>query len=123
MANGQSRSIENVVAGDLVVSYDTASGHSVAGTVTRTFVHANTEPIIVINGSLKATANHPFYLNGGWVRADQLKVGDVLTTLSGNLSISRLDTEHSDESVYNLEVDGQHNYFAGGILVHNKPTP
>jgi hypothetical protein len=23
-------------------------------------------------------------------------------------------------TVYNIEVDGPHNYFAGGVLVHNK---
>lgn len=35
------------------------------------------------NGLVLTTSdNHPYFINGRWVRADNLKIGDVLTTLS-----------------------------------------
>ena len=49
--------------------------------VTRAVMHDHWKQraaTVLINGTLRATVNHPFFVNGRWQRADQLKVGDVL---------------------------------------------
>jgi len=34
----------------------------------------------------------------------------------------RREVIRSETAVYNLEIDELHDYFAGGVLVHNKPV-
>ncbi len=70
------------------------------------------------------TEEHPFYVIGkGWVNVKELKVGDKLKTSTGNsIKVKSLKSLNRDVVVYNIEVDGNHNYFVTGssILVHNK---
>jgi intein/homing endonuclease len=98
--------------------------------------------------SFQATGNHPFYVlrgqdldsrpvpadvpgsgtgayeQGRWVEARDLRAGDVLMVKGGaGLLVGRVASRReSDTDVYNLDVDGPHNYavHAEGILVHNK---
>jgi hypothetical protein len=73
-------------------------------------------------GELKVTLEHPFFSGGEWIKAGELEVGDVLFTSDGKKA--RIITiEEIDEkvSVFNINVDGQSNFFANSILVHNKP--
>jgi Pretoxin HINT domain len=137
LADGSTRPIEDVKAGDQVLAYDIDSGHVVSSEVTETFVHPDLEGTVLINGHLQATANHPVYANGRWVRADELSVGDRLLQLSPNnrgteaMSYGDLGSSVAGQvaalvllpgaqTTFNLEVANQHNYFAGGFLVHNK---
>jgi hypothetical protein len=62
------------------------------------------------------------------VEAGDLRVGDVLLLRSGlQEPITRLETRHGAETVYNFHVQGLHCYAVGNpqVLVHNKwaPTP
>lgn len=92
---------------------------------------------------LIVTPNHPVLTDEGWLRADALKMGCRARSLPlalsgpyGRLSSGRIDTElrgkpvtvelvniehipTEGETVYNLEVDQDHTYFAEGISVHN----
>jgi len=70
---------------------------------------------------LKVTPEHPFYLNGEWVEASELEVGDKLKTIDGKTAVIK-DIRKVKEpvTVYNLEASSPHNYFADGVLVHNK---
>jgi hypothetical protein len=134
MADGTTRPIERVAVGDWVLAYDFAREQVVPAHVVRTFVHPAHEEsasIVQINGDLRATTNHPFYANGRWVRAGQLNVGDSLLLLSSDREVSltvplqtrvlSLSMEQERETTFNLEVGTYHNYFAGDMLVHNKP--
>jgi len=73
---------------------------------------------------LKVTPEHPFYLNGKWVEASELKPGDKLKTIDGKTAviknIQKVKTE-KPITVYNLEDDFYlHNYVVGdGLVVHN----
>lgn len=130
MADGNARPIESISVGDLVLAYDIATSRSVPARVTETFVHQNSADIVLVNGAIRATANHPFYVGGDWVRADQLHVGDALLSLDGmttiqtggfaNSPVTALEALPMRATTYNIEVEGQHNYFAAGLLVHNK---
>jgi len=75
-------------------------------------------------GELKVTQEHPFLINGSWIDASQLKVGDELTLVNGSkVTITKLTDVVANESfkVYNLEAGEYHNFVVGkeGVVVHN----
>lgn len=138
MADGSTRPIEAVSVGDRVLAYDEARGWRVPARVVRTYVQAGFgRELVRINGSLTATRSHPFYIEGRGVRpARELAVGDRLLGLPDGAKGARAsrdavvpvtvqEIEHLEPvpMVYNLEVSAERNFFADGLLVHNKTTP
>ncbi len=70
------------------------------------------------------TANHPFWSEDrqSFVEAGSLQPGETVRLASDRLSqIENVGTKQRTETVYNLEVDGEHVFYVGltGILVHN----
>lgn len=73
---------------------------------------------------LEGTPDHRVKTASQWKRLDQLKCGDVLflrkaadavpSVLEGIEVVSRRQAQ-----VYDIEVEGEHEFFANGILVHN----
>jgi len=124
MADGSTRPIEEVNVGDKVLSFDTQDSRVVMGTVKNTFNHHNkTKEYLIIDDELRVTSNHQFYSQGSWQEIGSLKAGDGL--LNSQLleeKIQKIETVKLDEpvSLYNLEIDTYQNYFAGGVLAHNK---
>ena len=125
-ADGE-KNIEDIKAGDVVYAYDTESGEKGLKTVQKTFVHNVTELIhVTVNGELiHTTPNHPFYVEGaGFKRADELKVGDRVRLLNGEIKkVDRLEAESLKHpvKVFNFRVADWHDYYVGtqGVLVHN----
>ena len=82
-------------------------------------------------GELKVTLEHPFFVDGEWIKAEDLKEGDLLTTINGKKArIISIERVHSNKSVsvYNIKVNETETYFVsdeglGGVLVHNKAMP
>jgi hypothetical protein len=93
------------------------------------FIYVNS--LSSINNSLsqlRVTQEHPFYLNGEWVAAKDLKVGDTFKTIDGKTAkIKKIKLIEEKESfyVYNLEVPIYTNFVVGphGIIVHNSNVP
>jgi PKD repeat protein len=114
------KSIEDIKVGDVVTSFDVGTSSVVNSKVTETFVHSD-RYYMILNGNIKTTSVHPFYSDGNWIEAGDLTIGDKILHVDG-LEHTIETIELSDESVtvYNFEVDGTHNYFAEGYLVHNK---
>jgi hypothetical protein len=136
MASGEQRNIEEIREGDLVVSYDEQTSEPVSAKVARTFVRETKEDTILVNGRIRSTANHPFYVGGKWVPAEDLEVGDVLHGLSWDRRddgvsfpvliaevVRSLERLAGAQRVYNFEVERYHCYFADGVLVHNDCGP
>ncbi len=77
------------------------------------------------NTLIQTTWSHPFYIIGkGWVEAKDLKVGDRSKTASGKgLLITKIEIQKLGKpvKVYNLELEGEHNFFVSNsnVLVHN----
>ena len=72
---------------------------------------------------IHTTSEHPFYVNGkGWVKASEIEVLDTCRKVNGEESlVSTIDVLDETHVVYNLlSVSENHNFFANGILVHNK---
>ncbi len=70
------------------------------------------------------TGQHPFYVEDkGWVKVVDLQIGDRIKTKSNSTEqLTNSINYQRSETVYNIEVEGNHNYFVTPryVLVHNK---
>lgn len=121
------KSIENLVVGEKVWSYNEQTGQVELSTVLNTQQSSSTHSIRLFlnNDTLTTTFNHPFYSGGQWVKAGLLQNGDTLKDFNqNNLIIQSVEFLDDSVEVYNFEVENHHNYYVGkqGVLVHNKPV-
>ena len=72
---------------------------------------------------VQVTGEHPIYFldADGWVKVRDLQVGERLQTEKGALAVASLERERGLQRVYNIEVEGEHEYLIGdaGLRVHN----
>ena len=69
---------------------------------------------------LRVTAQHPVGTRAGWVPAGQIGAGMLVETVSGESRVERVDVEIREGRVFDLTVSPTPNFFAAGVLVHNK---
>ena len=119
--------IENIKAGDKVISTNPDTFEIAEKTVVETYIRKDPKLIhLIVNGEeIITTETHPFYVNmRGFVNAGELKIGDELFDSNGKiLLVENISIELTDEpaTVYNFQVEDFHTYYAGqnSILVHN----
>ncbi len=129
------RPIEELRPSDLVLAYDTTAQVVRARPVLRVTSHENrlVGRLPLDGGStLRVTPEHPFYVpdTGEYVPVSNLKQETRLTRLlplrDGTLTTTNALTEGYQDpalevaTVYDLTVADEHNFFAEGVLVHNK---
>jgi hypothetical protein len=116
------KKIKNIKVGDVVMSYNTKKHVKEPAKVTKTFVYENVKGLkIIINDTFIATPNHPVYLNNKYKRADKAQIGDYIVNNLGEIvKVKKIERKQDTFDVYNIEVEGNNNYFAGDILNHNK---
>lgn len=77
---------------------------------------------------VRATANHPFLVMQGngmlaWKAVEKLKVGDVVFALKKGKEFATEKIRYikytGEEPTLDLRVEGEHNFVADGIVVHN----
>ena len=81
----------------------------------------------VAGHAILVTPEHPFFIqNQGWTPAEELKPGDLLSTLDGRwLPVDSMEDTGDVQVVYNFRVADYHTYFVapqdgdGGVWVHN----
>lgn len=123
--------IEEIQAGDKVLSENPETGEIAYKTVEETYINETDELIHVhVNGeTISATPNHPFYVEKlGWTLAKNLRAGDILVLSNGEFVVVEWIQHEILESpikVYNFEVEDFHTYFVGdnAVLVHNYDEP
>lgn len=71
------------------------------------------------NGSIIVSEHHPVRLVSGWVYAKDVKEGDYFCTDTGLKKCLRIKEVASTKKMYDITVEGNHNYFINGVLVHN----
>ena len=85
--------------------------------------------------SVTVTPNHEIFANGSWVSAENVQIGDLVTTrdvetgTSVTVSVVSITRGSADKfklrTKYDITVEGNHNYMAGnpvnGFIVHNSP--
>lgn len=117
--------IEQVQTGDRVWSKDPFTGQSALHTVAGTFQrHVDALTIVGVGDTtVRTTAEHPFWVvDKGWTPAADLLVGDRLDSRNGtDAAVTSLATQDISTTVYNFEVDTDHDYEVSprGLLVHN----
>jgi len=119
--------ISEVAIGDEIYAFDAETGEAILAKVTDISVSETDELVhLTIGGELICTtASHPFYTTSGeWKAAGDLKVGDRVVTMTGEATVEATEVEKLSEAVtvYNLTVEGAHNYYVAenGVLVHNE---
>jgi hypothetical protein len=111
-------SVEQLRVGDEVTSFDFERKQPARSRVER-IDRAHAEQLIVF-GQLRVTGEHPLFSDGRWTRARDVAAGarllrsDLDTTVAEPVSVVEATT------VFDIGVSPPHNYFAGGLLVHNK---
>jgi hypothetical protein len=128
------RPIESLQPGDAVMSFDPTERRLVAREVAKVYRAEANILLDVAAGEITlrgVTESHPFWDDTAkeWVRADALSLrSSLLVTMPGagapralRVTGLRAGPVPAPVEVFNLEVAGaEHNYFAEGILVHNK---
>jgi replicative DNA helicase len=105
------------------------SGCAVVGLMSKA-IFAGVRPTYVLGLAsgeiLVATANHPLLTMDGWLRVDELTLGDTIASLTGATSELALGWDvltmiepTGSRPVYDLSVPESHNFIANGVVVHN----
>ncbi len=118
--------IEQIKAGDTVISTNPDTMETGNKKVVETYIRKVDRLVyLTVNGEkIVTTVDHPFYVkNRGFVNAADLKKGDELFDVDGNvLCIEEHSIEFTEETtVYNFQVEDYHTYHVGkfGVMVHN----
>ncbi|MEU3616593.1 polymorphic toxin-type HINT domain-containing protein [Streptomyces sp. NPDC006872] len=144
MADGSTKPIEKVRAGDKVVATDPRTGKTTVQGATATIIGKGTKNLVRITltvhdgstakattTSVTATAGHPFWVPSlrEWVDAGELKPGQWLQTSSGTwIQIGAVEAWTAKKAtVHNLTVTDVHTYYvlvgAAPVLAHNCIDP
>jgi len=113
--------IEQVSTGSSILTFDLAAQQLSMSRVTAV-MESTTGCYYLINGCLPVTGTHPIFMDGEWLPAAELAVGDHLTTLNcGRSSVTSIEFVEvpSPVPIYNLHLQTNHTFFAEGILLHN----
>jgi hypothetical protein len=118
-----SRPIEEVRAGDEVLSQDTTTGAFRYRPVVTAYHNPPEETFRLDLGgeSIVATAIHKFWKAGrGWVTARDVKPGDRLRTVGGAVEVVAVSKDRA-QPVFNLQLDGGDDFCVGesGVITHD----
>lgn len=112
--------IEELEIGDAVWSWDEARGVRVVARVEATHA-SDADETLVFGGALRVTAEHPLLASGVWTEAADVEPDAMLLHLeSGPVRAGAPEVVSRPVRVFDLTIDGPANFFAGGLLVHNK---
>ncbi|MFG3350340.1 polymorphic toxin-type HINT domain-containing protein [Streptomyces sp. NPDC048018] len=137
LADGSTKPIENVEAGDMVIATNPETGETKPKQVTATiFTQADKTfvdlTITTGDGSrtITATEHHPFWSESEqkWLDAGDLAPGMTLLTERGtSATVQRTRTYTAAQDTYNLTIADLHTYYvlagATPVLVHNSNCP
>ncbi len=110
--------VEALRVGHQVSSFDVEGRRPAVATVVAV-ESASTDRLIRI-GDLRVTASHPIFVDGTWRSAETIEPGMRLLRQGGGELAAAPELQAASSMVYDISVTEPHNYFAGGVLVHNK---
>ena len=118
--------IELLKVNDTLSSYNVATGVVELMQVSHTSnrITTNVYQVVTNLDTFIVTGEHPFYVEGrNWTEVKDLKAGDELRSLlNTKISVIKIEKLEVEKTVYNIEVNGNHNFYVGQgkVLVHNK---
>jgi hypothetical protein len=142
MADGSEKNIEDVVEGDEVLSFNESTLENEIKKVigTKKPIHNDMVKYVFANQTeIVCTFDHPFYVNDLELASftpfltnkryeiekevKQIKVGDLVhlpTNRSQTAIKDIIELDSKDTQTHIITVEDNHNFYANGILVHNK---
>lgn len=123
LADGSSKCIEDIAEGEKILSFNPIEGKFSYASVVRVYKHEPEEMppyYLVINNRLRITPNHLVYVNGRWVTAENIRVGDILFGYNHPEKVISIQKVYRRVTTYDISVTSYHTFFADNILVHNK---
>lgn len=117
--------IEKLHQGDSIIGYNFTTHQAEVGNIGDIQVLSSPQ-YLLINSKIKVTETHPFYVKTSTgvklEQAQKLKIGaKLIGEGESRVVISNIDYINENITVYNLiSVSPNHNFYADGILVHNK---
>ncbi|MGW6565722.1 ricin-type beta-trefoil lectin domain protein [Streptomyces sp. NPDC054975] len=133
MADGTTKDIKKVEAGDKILATDPESGETAERIVSAVIFTKDDKSYVDLTvaavdgaGVLTATAHHPFWSESekAWLDAGDLKPGMTLRTDTGaTVAVEAVRGYRADQDTYDLTVEYLHTYYvlagATPVLVHN----
>lgn len=140
LADGGIKNIKDIQVGDVVLSFN-ENENIIQSNIVLSVRNKSSKSLIkysFANGVVtKSTDDHPYYVNGYNISSfnplvttekygfetevNQINIGDTVNLADGNTTyIEDIEVLFDEEQVYTFEVENNHNYYANGILVHNK---
>lgn len=133
--NGESKNIEDIKAGDIIISYNEDIQEFFETKVLALKHNPSVTHVGIVtleNGmSVRMNAYHPLLTINGYKSLTKyeglplLTKDDIIITTQGNSKIKSIEEYNQEEEyMYNLTIDDKyHNYVANGIVAHNAPSP
>lgn len=121
MKDGKYKHIEDIKIGDIILTRENEnSPRLVEAKITKTYKHL-VDQYLIINGQLRVTPVHRMFINGKWMVAGEIEIGDTMLDKDNHsIRIFSIEQVKGKFDVYNLEVEKYRTYFAGNIYVHNQ---
>lgn len=121
MKGGIYKNIKDIKVGDIVLTRESEnSSKLVEAKVTKTFKHI-VDQYLILNGQLRVTPVHKMYINGKWIIAGEIQIGDSMIDKDNHsVRVFSIEQVKGTFDVYNLETEKHHTYFARDIYVHNQ---
>ena len=128
LADGSSKSIEDIETDDEVLAYNPDTDLTEKRRIVRSYAHKDksTYDVVIKDGTkVTATSEHPLMVERkGFIPVNQIEKGDLLVRPDGTtIEVLSIYATGEVASVYNVEVEGLHNYYvragATWLLAHN----
>ena len=143
MSDGTTKNIEDIQAGEYVMSYNETTHEFEPKKVLKTITKHHSDDLVYVNLSngerIGMRAYHPLLTTEGYkslrpelaqaiMKAgviEKLKVGDILVGYASNATITSIEQRDPIENydTYSLTVEDNHNYIVNGIVAHNGCDP
>jgi hypothetical protein len=138
MENGTTKNIEDVRTGDIVKSFN-FNTNEIENKLVGNTLSVLSDHIALVKfedgNVLKVTKDHPIWTNNGWSALDveltmekyqigvaQLNVGDIVKRFDDEVKIDSIQIIEEPTMTFTLKgVEDNANFFAEGVLVHNRP--
>lgn len=119
--DGSLKRIDQVKVGDKVKTRISEGNSNQVSTTVKKVHQREVGGILIINDDLKITPNHKIWVNKAWKQAGSIQVGDVLTdNRNEEVVVSSIEWQKGKFTVYNLETENYHTFFANTFWVHNQ---
>jgi len=119
------KNIEDINIGDVVIGFNNLTKKMKKNKVIKKYEYLKEEMTnyyFIINNKIKIGPRNEIFVNNIWKKTEDLKIGDILYGENKKIIINSIKKVYERAKTYALEVEKNHNFFLGGVLVHNKPT-